>query len=300
MLIVMATAAVVLLWVYLRYRRAVRKDGRRLNMARQALEGCEHLLELLRALQQHRGLSSGWLAGERQFEARMNARRQEVERELKALVATAEAELLQARPCLTPHDLNLFRFRWQTLVDELQGQSIEQSIARHSQMIARALDWLAALGEARIELPAADRVDADAVRNYANRLPLLAEYLGQARAVGSGVAARGACTPVARVRLMFLVSRSESLLKQAMQVAGDRQAQTAAQAVAALTGAVRQRLLAERAAGITAELYFATATEAIDAVFAWIEVCGQGIRRELEAGGASETVNLPDRAAGMA
>ena len=294
--IVLGIAVAALLYLYLRHRNAMQRDDKRLATARQALEGCAHLLELLRALQQHRGLSSGWLAGERQFEARMGARRQEIERELTALAPTALAETQMPRPCLTPHDLSLFRFRWQALVDELQGLSIEQSIARHSQMIAHALDWLAALGEARIELPAADRVDADAVRNYASRLPLLAEYLGQARAVGSGVAARGTCTPVARVRLMFLVSRSESLLKQAMQVTGDRQALAAARAVAALTGMVRQQLLAERAAGVTAEAYFATATGAIDAVFAWIESCGEDIRRELDAG---EAVGVPERAAGM-
>ncbi len=299
MAIAIGIAVAALLYAYLRYRNAMRRDSMRLATARQALEGCGHLLALLRALQQHRGLSSGWLAGERQFERRMGARRQEVERELIALVETAHAELLKARPCFTPHDLSLFDFRWKTLVDELQGLSIEQSIARHSQMITHTLDWLTALGEARIELPVADLVDADAVRNYANRLPLLAEYLGQARAVGSGVAARGTCTPVARVRLMFLVSRSESLLKQAMQVAGDRQTLAAAHAVAALTGMVRQQLLAERTVVVSAEAYFATATEAIDAVFAWIEACGEDIRRELEAGRAGEAVSVPERAAGM-
>ena len=298
MTIAMAIAAAVLLWTYLRLRNAARKDGRRLDTARQALAGCEHLLGLLRALQQHRGLSSGWLAGERQFEARMHARRQELERELKALAASAEAELTQPRPCLTPHDLSLFRFRWQTLVEELPGLSIEQGIARHSQMITYVLDWLAALGEARIELPMADRVDADAARNHANRLPLLAEYLGQARAVGSGVAARGTCTPVARVRLMFLASRSESLIKQAMQVAGDREALAAAQAVKTLTDTVRQKLLAERTVAVGTEAYFATATEAIDAVFGWIESCGAGIRRELDAGGPGEAADVPERAAG--
>lgn len=285
MLIVMAIAAAALLFIYLRYRRAVRKDGQRLHAAQQALDGCEHLLELVRALQQHRGLSSAWLAGERQFEGRLGARRQEIEHWLTALAATAQAELARPRPCLVRHDLSLFRFRWRELVDELGGLSIEQSIGRHSQMIAQVLDWLAALGEARIELPAADRVAADVVRNYANRLPLLGEYLGQARAVGSGVAARGTCTPVARVRLMFLIGRAESLLKQAASAMGDREAANARRAVIRLIETIRQRLLAERAIGITAEAYFETATQAIDALFAWIEVCGQDIRRELDAGG---------------
>lgn len=299
MAIAIGIVSAILLYLYLRYRRAARRDGMRLATARQALQGCEHLLVLLRAMQQHRGLSSGWLAGERQFEGRMLARRHEAERELIALAEIAHAELAKPRPCFTPHDVSLFRFRWKALVDELSGLSIEQSIARHSQLISHALDWLAALGEARIELPVADQVEADSVRNYANRLPLLAEYLGQARAVGSGVAARGSCTPVARVRLMFLTSRSEALLKQAMQVSGDRQAMVAAQAVAALTEMVRQKLLAERAVAIDAESYFAAATAAIDAVFAWIEACGAEIRRELEAGRTGEAVSVPERAAGM-
>jgi len=281
---------------YLGHRHRHGRDARRQMTAGQALDGCGDLLGLIRALQQHRGLSSGWLAGERGFEQRMLARRSEIERFIASLAGTAEAETAMARPCFSQQDLALFRFQWRELIEQLPNLSIDQGIARHSALISRGLDWLAALGEARIELIMPDRSGASLVRNYANRLPMLAEYLGQMRALGSGVAARGHCSPVARVRLRYLATRTEMLHEEARAASrdGHPSQSAAAAAVVEILAVVRREMLEGTAIEVTADAYFATATRAIDAVYGWIDSCGDAVRGGL-AGEPAQPGLVPAR-----
>lgn len=276
-LAVLGATTCILLW----QRRSTRTQ--RVQTALRALDGCAVMLQLVRALQQHRGMSVAWLAGDAAFGAQMAARRQDIDRSIVALEDTARAEDEMPRACVTHNDLMLFRFQWCELVDLIeQGKAgAEQSITRHGLLVSRALEWLAGLGEARVELGAAGCVDAGRVRNHIGSLPALAEYLGQARAIGTGVAARGQCAPVARVRLMYLASRIESLLRQALAASDDSQtAIDADRSVGAMMSTLRRHLLGG-ASGLSAEAWFAGATRAIDGVYAWIDECGADLRREL-------------------
>lgn len=266
------------LW-FARQRRARAADTLNLH---EALSCCDCLMRLLSNLQQHRGLSSGWLAGDKSFEGRMLGKRGDIEALFGELTPFVARECAQTRPCLTSHDLMLFRFKWRSLVDELARGNVEQNIAQHSHLISTVLDWLAALGEARIELCGGDCLAPGLVRNYAHRLPALSECLGQARAIGSSVAARHACPAVARVRLMFLIARSESLLDQAC-AAGDPGSLggRAKSAVGVMATTVRMDMLAASGVTLSADAYFALSTRAVDAVLEWARDCGSRINRDL-------------------
>jgi hypothetical protein len=161
--------------------------------------------------------------------------------------------------------------------------SVEKSIAEHSLLIATALDWLDAFGEARVALSFSGRLPVGLVKNYAHRLPALTECLGQARAIGSSVAAKGKCSAVARVRLMFLVSRAESLLDQACGVSEGpaNDADKARVAVKSLAQLIRERMLSGDQVDVTADTYFTQATRAIEDVFAWIRDCGKVLEQRL-------------------
>ena len=113
------------------------------------------------------------------------------------------------------------------------------------------------------------------MRNYASRLPALTECLGQARALGTSVAARHGCSAVARVHLMFLVARAEALLNQANEVgARGAKAEKAAIAVQQMARVIRTRMLLSSGISIAAQEYFDISTAAVDSVFAWIGECG--------------------------
>jgi hypothetical protein len=260
----------------------VRRAYRR-HLARQAAQGlnpvldsCRQLLALVVNLQQHRGMSSAWLSGDASFLPRLRQKQQQIEALFPPLMQAARCEAERHVPCFVGNDVALFAFRWRNLVDTLDGKSAEQSIAEHSHMIALVLDWLSALGEARIEPLAAEVGEIGRARNFAYRLPALAESLGQARAIGTGVAARRGCSPVARVRLMFLVGRAEALLEQAMQANdGGEAAKRVRSSLQAMARTVRTSMLLSDGVRVSPDEYFSVVTQVIDAVIAWIEHSGQ-------------------------
>ena len=274
-----AAALIVVISLMLRRRRAWVDAGRSLDTS---LAGCRSLLALIAHFQQHRGMSSAWLSGDQSFAGKLDGKARDIEALFESLRTVARSECAKPHPCLTPNELALFRHRWQALRDKLAGLSVEQSIAQHSFLIEQLLQWLAALGEARLEPLVGDR---SLVRNYASRLPALTECLGQARAVGMSVATRNACSAVARVRLMFLIARAEALLSQASEgEMRSAKAEGAAVAVQQMARLVRTRMLVSSGVNVTVQEYFEVATRAVDAVFEAIadngrQLAGAGLQR---------------------
>lgn len=273
-------------YAWQRRRGRLLEAGTDLNLT---LQACQLLVTLIGHLQQHRGMSSAWLAGDAAFKVRMLDKQAQIAALLPALLAAARREGGRHCPCLTGNDLSLFTFRWKSLLDELPRLTPEQNIAQHSQLLNRVLEWLAALGEARLEPLAMDGKAVGAARNFAHRLPLLTECLGQARAIGSSVAARHACAPVARVRLLFLISRAEALLEQAVAAHdGGTVTRQSQLAIEKMASTVRTRMLLSSGVVVSSGDYFALATQAIDRVFEWIAVCGGDVARSGAAVGCAE------------
>jgi len=249
-----------------------------------ALKTCELLLQLVREMQQHRGLSSAWLSGESSFLPRLQEKQSEIANLLPKIKRDARREGNRERAGLTANQFSLFAFRWQCLLDELPELGPEQNIARHNQSISRVLEWLTAMGEMYLEprvlaLSGQDGQLIGVARNFAQRLPQLSECLGQARAIGSTVAAKKMCPPVSRVRLMFLIGRAESLIEQAaMAEPGGEGVAACRESIALLAHTVRTRLLLSTGVLVSASEYFDLSTRAIEDVFAWGSLCG----RELE------------------
>ncbi|WP_265949735.1 nitrate- and nitrite sensing domain-containing protein [Dechloromonas sp. A34] len=286
-----AAVAIASISLLLLRRRAWVDAGRSLETS---LTGCRSLLALIGHFQQHRGMSSAWLSGDQSFGGKLESKAREIDDLFQALRPVARGESGKPHPCLTPNDLALFQRRWEELREKLAGLSVEQSIAQHSFLIDQLLQWLAALGEARLEPLVGNRCARGMVRNYASRLPALTECLGQARAVGMSVATRQACSAVARVRLMFLVARAEALLKQAAEGAlRGAKAESATLAVHQMARLVRTRMLVSSGINVSVQEYFDVASLAVDAVFGLIAEHG----RQLADDGLN---GLPGRPAGYA
>jgi len=287
----LALAVVILVVLTMIHRRRNWVDADR--SLDKTLAACRSLLALVGHLQQHRGMSSALLAGDQGFGSRLDAKGREIEGLIPSLREVAKAECTRAHPCLTPNDLSLFQHNWGQLREKLAGLSVEQSIAQHSFLIDQLLQWLAALGESRVELLLVDRCSRGLVRNYASRLPALTECLGQARALGTSVAARRGCSAVARVRLMFLVARAETLLSQANEVGGrGPMAEKAALAVQQMARVIRTRMLLSSGISVAAQEYFDIATVAVDSVFAWIGESGDQL---MQAGAGKHDVYASTR-----
>lgn len=273
--LVLLAAVLILLWQ--RHLNRVKHSQQNLG---EVLATSQLLFNLVIHLQQHRGMSSACLSGDASFLLRLKEKQALINALLPDLQRHARHEGANHAPCFTRNDISLFVFRWRNLLDVLADKQPEQSIAEHSHLIALLLNWLAAVGEARLE-PLVPGEQLGLVSNYAHRLPTLAECLGQVRAIGSAVAARHACSPAARVRLMFLIGRAEAMLEQATQANdGGRVTLLARSAIRDLTHTVRTNMLLSDGVAVSPENYFAVATRAIDSVVAWIAQNGAHLQSQ--------------------
>lgn len=264
----------MLLWGHTQYRNK-RRAVQPLS-TQQTLANCNSLLILLGVLQQHRGLSCTWLAGgqqDRDFRARLDVCGRRVEEVLVQMCDVIRIENEQYTPCVTANDWALFKHHWKDVREILPTLSVEQTIARHSQLLRKILGWLAAIGESRIEPLAIQHqfrvgTSVGAARNFVDRLPQLTECLGQIRAIGCSVAAQERCSQVARVRLLFLVARAETLLNQAAAVHGNASvALNTQKAIKEMAATVRTRMLFSGGVVVKAEEFFVISSKAIDLVF---------------------------------
>lgn len=254
---------------------------RRLQLQQRHLDGlrwCGTLLELVLRMQQHRGMASALLAGDPGFRTGLAGKRREVEvllLALQALPADSDASIRQ----VAEHELPELKLRWDQLCRELDGLTACNSMTRHSAIIGTLLAWLRGIGESCLNVRAmagAGRLDF-IVPVFVERLPALSEALGQIRALGSAVAAAGKLEPAQRVQLSFLIHRINELLgrsESALQHAGlqrnaevERSFATVRERVQELLDMVCSDLLEPHRLKIAPAQYYATASQAIDAIF---------------------------------
>lgn len=248
--------------------------GQRWRQRRQhdGVQWCEALQNLVMHMQRHRGLSSMWLNGDASATARLHAERQQVDRLIHTLNALPDHNL-SAADVLPRAQWQAFCADWRQLCDTLDTLDAAASIARHTDMVAHVLNWLRAIGEASLS---ADSRDMAWVSVLVDQLPALSEALGQARAISVGIATRGQCTAVARVRLSYLGARIEDLngaCRQALAASLHSELPGVRDGLARINDATQRTLmcLACQMSGnpsANGADCFAISTEAIDAVFA--------------------------------
>lgn len=286
------------------WRKLRRLPAGKPERAMEALSSAADLVALVVQVQQHRGMSGAWLAGEKGFATRLPDKQRTVDALFANILTDAPSEEAERCPCFVSNDIRLLRHQWRQMVDELSGYTPEKSFQAHSRIVSTLLDWLSALGEARIEQPLGTRLPEAAARNFAHRLPVLAECLGQSRALGSAVAAKQFCPPVSRVRLLFLVSRAESLLAMALDseatLGSGRGVRAEAQrAVQTFVVTLRERVLETPTVTLSADDCFTLATRAVDGVFAWVEAERRELASSLGALAGGDAVPLQPASQGV-
>lgn len=158
-----------------RWRQRRQQDG---------VQWCGALQNLVMHLQRHRGLSSMWLNGDRSVGPRLHAEREQANQHMHTLAQLPDGHL-SAADVLPRAQWERFCADWRALCAELEQLDAADSIARHTELISQALNWLRAIGEASLS---AGPQDHGWVSALVDQLPALSEALGQARAISAGVA----------------------------------------------------------------------------------------------------------------
>lgn len=213
-------------------------------------QGIEHiklLRGILAAIQQHRGLTTGYINGNR--DAKMDIE------QLSTRIGLLMRDLQERSPWVRAN------VKWSSLVDHwkrlggayLQGDA-ENNFKQHNILIANLLYLIEDLADAH-HLTKMGGGGLDTDWRY---LLSIAEYIGQARALGTGVAARGECSSVMRIQLTHLRNKISGAIEVNWPDASRNEIRN-------LLKSIEQQLIVETPS-ISARDYFALATRCIDHV----------------------------------
>lgn len=229
-------------------------------------------LALLRALisgfQRHRGLSNGVLCGDASLSQDLAVARQGLDQHIRAAQALDSTH----------------RDAWNSLIDHWsrmrEGRSDQaNNLAQHHLIIRNSIFLMEDV---------ASEIDLSEGRAELGYLPCIwrevvqaAEWAGQARALGTGIAAAGQSSAEQRVRMRFLYQKIELLAGTAFATlqrhasehpqANGFRLQHREQVVADFLRCIKQELLGQEQPVIAAKTYFQHATQAIDELLALVD-----------------------------
>lgn len=175
------------------------------NLFRCGIVYLKRLRVLLMYIQQHRGLTNGFLSG--------NLAVVEDIQKIEVLVAREIADVSAMEGWIRENS------KWDSIIDHWQrihsgykSVDAEVNLKQHNTLIANLLYLIDDLAYAHHlgKLGLIDATDTD----WRNLL-FIAEYVGQARALGMGVVSKGFCTSVLRIQLNHLIVKIESNINPA-------------------------------------------------------------------------------------
>ena len=194
---------------YLVYRRQSSELQRH---QKQGLETACHLLEWIKLLQQHRGITTAMFAGQNNSSTKL---------EVLALRIEQRLESLDNNPLMTKqqHWQNI-KLKWQSLKKHQSSAGVLDNFERHCDLL---LD-VHALIQDLMDDYGLTTAHQDEQRLLAKRtfsqLPSLIENLGQLRALTAHAAANNGCITAFRLHLQFLIeqlSRQQNTLQQSTE-----------------------------------------------------------------------------------
>ena len=247
-----------------------------------------HISQIIKQLfvnvQQHRGMMNAFLNGDKSFGVKIEQKESEIERSLTKLDSLY-------RPALMPKERwDNICSTWQSLLKEAHSLAAEDSFRRHSELI-RAIIYLMGDVAERSQITGTHPADAALASALWHKLPMAAEGLGQARALGAGAAAKGHCTSVIRIRLRFLEERIRETmewvnddLKRADPVQAATMTklwETTHKSVSDFLALLEKEIIKTEKLSVDAGHYFGSATQTIDALFSVYDQVSSAMERNL-------------------
>lgn len=234
--------------------------GRRLQRLRReqqvlGLSWLQSMKALLSGFQQHRGLSTGYLKGSSELLVEVQGLQSTVGRDLQVVSGLGEWVGQTDRwQGITQH--------WARLAGNFKTLTAENNLNQHNLLIQNVLYLIDDTAIRHGLLGLSVQGDKPFYLLWRDLLSA-SEYIGQARAVGTGVAAQGGCDSISRIKLNYLCTKirenSEAVWAQ-LEVNNECVSKTQA-----LLDVIQTEMTAENVRMSPAE-FFALATKALDAM----------------------------------
>ena len=209
----MIFAMVLIPLVYLSYNM-VHLLTEEINFLENEEKGVTYLQSVrmpMQYIQQHRGMTAAYLNGASEFKSRIMSKRQDVDKYLAQLQQT-ENELGEALK--TQGSTGKLVRQWETIKANSLNQKAGEAIKAHSKLVADILALMVTVADnSEITLdPKLDTYYMGAA--LISSLPNLMENMGQARAVGSGIAAKGEFSQKSYVTISVLLNNIDNYATQ--------------------------------------------------------------------------------------
>ncbi|HEX7764761.1 MAG TPA: hypothetical protein VF433_14275, partial [Cellvibrio sp.] len=199
-------------------------------------------IQMIKAVQRHRGMSMGALGGNALFRAELTQLQAQLERRLELVQAFAARSL----NLLSPRDRENLSNAWLTISRDWQQDAVVDNYELHCHLIEQLLSMVAALGK-QLELPTSQALSPHKERTasdtapegtaYPNRfkylevlhfstrlMPSVAEQIGRIRALSTYASALGYCDKDVTSKLRYAIQctrvNNEKLRHQTKRLEG--------------------------------------------------------------------------------
>lgn len=224
-----------------------------------------HCRTLLGCMQQHRGLTTGFINGEEGLKSDIDNLQRHIQRLTTGSSMEAEA-LSDDEGWLGMID------HWARVSKLHQASDSATNFEQHNQLIKNMLYLIDDIAQRHHLMHLSSPTASDLVLFWRDVLSTT-EMIGQARAIGMGVTARHQCDSVERIRLNYLSDQIELTTKAlCAQVKGTDDLRPT---VAALLNCIRSDITNDRPSA-TPSQYFSRATTPINALFKLFDEQFQG------------------------
>ena len=210
-----------------------------------ARQNSRHYLELITGLRrlfehipQHRGMANAYLRGDESFKEKLNQTQRQIDGEIEALDGLFSEEsggLLLER-------WQGVKSEWQQLKSQLGTLAAPQSFHAHTHLVQEVIYLI---GDAAQRSNVCQALAE--VRSLSNivfdELPMMMEFVGRARGIGTGAANSQKLSVANRVELSFYASRVEEAVANTSRVLGGLMGQPALASLKGLAEESRQLTL---------------------------------------------------------
>jgi len=182
-----------------------RQRFKRRKLQQQGVDWLNTLRQLLAHLQQHRGLSSGFLAGDKEAYNKIQGLSREIEIDIERIGEIGHWIHQNSRwQGIVEH--------WQRLSSHYASLDWDANIRQHNRILANLIYLLEDIADAH-QLKNARSAGEDTPPDWHNLL-VMAEHIGQARAIGTAITASGHCDSVSRIQMSYLSNKLEITSQQ--------------------------------------------------------------------------------------
>ena len=226
---------------------------------RRGIDYVKWLRSLLTFVQQHRGLTTGFINGNKNSQPDIERLNNKVKGLLQEIAQGGDWFAQNSKwSSLCDH--------WQRLANGYLQGNADNNFKQHNMLIANLLYLIEDVADVH-HLARLGGGNLDTDWRY---LLSIAEYIGQARALGTGVAARGECSSVMRIQLNHLRNKIASSVEEAWPEQSRREIKN-------LLHCIESQLVIDTPS-ISATDYFALATRCIDHVLAQFDQQIEGLQ----------------------